>query len=379
MKNSVRFFGPLGRKSGYGSAVKNFALAFSKSGINTKFHFPNDVKKSNADIMKVLKDYGGKTNIDFYLHCPPWTTHRSLAKYKIAYFYWEADKLPVSWNRAINTVDEIWAPCNLVKKACINAKFRGKIRVVPTPNDKWNHSERIIIPSQISDDYIISDSVFKFYSVFQWHERKGFRELLNAYYKTFAKNDRVMLILKVNPLILKGSHQNKSNDVKKIKSDISIIKRKLNQKYYPPVLLVPNIVPVKTIEAIHNTCDCYVTAHHGEGWGMPIHDAMLAGNHIITTKFGGITESLDEGSAHIIKHKVGPVTNMGWSPLYNKHQSWAYPSISHLGRLMRDVYINHDRYIERTNTAKEIVESFTTDKAAEMINRNISRLNIRNN
>ena len=78
---------------------------------------------------------------------------------------------------------------------------------------------------------------------------------------------------------------------------------------------------------------------------MPIHDAMQAGKQIITTKYGGVTEYLTNESAHIIKHKLGPVSNMEWSRLYNSQQNWAYPGLTHMQGLMREVFENHDSYL----------------------------------
>ena len=169
--NRVRMFGPLGESSGYGNAVKGFAEAFSKSDIPTKFHFGKKAETDYSEFMDSLRKYNGDTNVDFYLHGPPWSKHKSQA-YKIGYFYWEADRLPISWERVINQVDELWVPCGLVETACRKAKFRGPIKIIPTPGRKWEHKQKIVIPSDFSNDFIVSDDVFKFYSIFQWHERK---------------------------------------------------------------------------------------------------------------------------------------------------------------------------------------------------------------
>lgn len=37
----------------------------------------------------------------------------------------------------------------------------------------------------------------------------------------------------------------------------------------------------------HVAHDCFVTASHGEAWGMPCHDAVLAENHVLAPKWGG--------------------------------------------------------------------------------------------
>lgn len=363
---SVRFFGPIGDYSGYGNAVKNFALSFSRSKIPTKFMFGAKAKKDHADILDKLDSYLGNCKIDFYLHGPPYSRHKSKASYKIAYFYWEADTLPIAWNRSISHVNELWVPCNLVKEACLKAKFKGPIRVVPTPCAPLETDKKIIIPSSFAGDFVVSDEVYKFYSIFQWHERKGYKELLNSYYRTFTEKDKVLLILKVNALNISGN----TEDL--IKPDILAIKRKLNLSYYPPVYLMTNLVSNETIQAIHNTADCYVAPHHGEGWGLPIHDAMISGNQIIATKFGGVTEYLDEQSAHIIPHKTGPVSGMQWMSLYGPYQNWAYPSTNHLSRIMRDVYENSGQYRYKGDNAKKIGHQMDIDGVARIIEKNLA-------
>lgn len=361
--NAVRFFGPINNYSGYGNAVFNFAKAFSESSINTKFLFSN--KASNSQYIKKLQRYKGPTNIDFYLHCPPYNTHKSNA-YKIAYFYWEADRLPRNWVRSINGVDELWVPCNLVRDACKRAKFRGPIKVIPTPSDYWNDREEVDFVISSDNKYMVNNDLYKFYSIFQWQNRKNWITLLTSYYKAFSDSDNVVLILKVNPL-------NMGNYVEsEIRADILRLKRRLNLPYYPPIFLSTSIVPTDSIRAIHNVGDCYVSPHHGEGWGMPIHDAMHSGNQIIVTKYGGVTEYLDDSSAHIIKHSLGAVKNMEWSPLYGSYQNWAYPSSNHLSKLFVDVYKNHNDYTSKAEKAKIIANSMTIQEISKIISKELS-------
>jgi len=137
------------------------------------------------------------------------------------------------------------------------------------------------------------------------------------------------------------------------------------------------IVNTKIIQSIHNSCDCYVAPFHGEGWGMPIHDAMLSSNQIITTKYGGVSEFLDKSSAHIINHKMGSVSNMEWSPLYNQRQNWAYPSIHHLSKIMRYVYKNSEEYKGMSVNANRITKDMTTDSISKIIEKNILSIGLK--
>jgi hypothetical protein len=108
---------------------------------------------------------------------------------------------------------------------------------------------------------------------------------------------------------------------------------------------------------LHESCNAYVSPHRGEGWGIPIHDAMCAGNNIVVTKFGGVTDFLSRDSANIISHSLVPVSNMEWSPhVYNNRQKWANPSRVSLSKNMREVYskYNSSLMIKKRRSARKI-------------------------
>ncbi len=343
MKKIV-FHGSMNEMTGYGNAVYNMAESFKNSNLDVSFSFnhPNF-------------NHGTSGDIHFFLHGPPWP---KVHGYKIGYFYWEADSLPITWYKLLNSADELWAPCNLIKNAILKTGFKKKLIIIPTAVRPFE-SKILDLVILNNKKVKITDSTFKFYSIFQWHERKGFKELLTSYYQSFTPDDNVILILKVNPLNFKG------NTIDKIKLDIYSIKDKLKLKFYPPIFLNTNLVSKEYIDGIHTIGDCYVSPHHGEGWGMPIHDAAIKSKNIITTQYGGFTESLDNDSAFIIKHSIGPVNGMSWLNLFYKNQSWAYPSINHLSKLMRQVY--DDRDLFKGNKAFNIANSMNIDNISKLI------------
>ena len=98
---------------------------------------------------------------------------------------------------------------------------------------------------------------------------------------------------------------------------------------------------------------------------------MLAGNQVIVTQYGGVTEHLSNESAHIIEHKMGPVANMSWSVLYGSYQSWAYPSIRSLSSHMRKVYTDPSRYADKAIKAREIAETMTTQAISNIIDKEL--------
>jgi glycosyltransferase involved in cell wall biosynthesis len=340
----VRFFGHAKPNSGYGNATMAIARAFSDSSIPTKYIINNEEFKSS------LNNYDGNTEIDFYLQTPPFSKHKT-SSYRIGYFYWEADVLPKLWAKDIQTsVDEIWVPCQLTKSAVLKAGFRGRVEVVFTPYVNNLECNDIKVLSNISPSLVLSDDIFKFYSIFQWNERKGYNELLTSYYNEFSSNDNVILILKVNEVKHKG------HGLERIKNDILKIKSRTNKKNMPKVCLITQHLSREDLNGLHSICDAFVLPHHGEGWGMPIHDAMLHGKNIITTKYGGITEYLNDDSAFLVDFNLGEVNRIDWNPWYEKGQKWAYPRISSIMSNMRYLYENGST---KGLVAKDIAERFS--------------------
>ena len=99
---------------------------------------------------------------------------------------------------------------------------------------------------------------------------------------------------------------------------------------------------------------------------MPIHDAINFKNELIITKFGGITEFLDEKSANIIEHSMGAVKNMKWCPFYGSYQSWANPSKKSLKKIMRDTYVS-SKNNEKVNNAFNLVKNFDIEGVGSII------------
>jgi hypothetical protein len=323
----VMFYGRSEGFGGYSQATRHIAKAFSESSALVSF-------ESKEPFYKGMSTYSGPCDIDFYIQTPPFSEHKS-RNYKIGYFYWEADRLPKNWERDIcSSLDEIWVPCNLTKIACRKAGFSGPIEVVHTPRPIELNTEPIAIPLKGSEKMAIGDDVFVFYSIFQWNERKGYRKLFRAYYEEFSKKDNVLLVVKTNPI------KHRDHGLSKIKNDVLSLKKYCKNRRAAPVFLTTKILTNEHVAGLHDLGDCFVLPHHGEGWGMPIHDAMMHNSLIITTPYGGITEHLNSSNAFLIKHKMVEVKPMNWISLYQSNQRWADPDIGHLKNLMRAAYNN---------------------------------------
>ena len=306
----MRVIGNSGIGSGYKQAAKNIFECFEASKLNCIFQDKKDrVIKVKGNVVSPEKS--------FYITAPPFGKFYS--NYNIAYFYWETDTLPINWKRDINTMDKVWSPCDLVTSCLKKIGYSGIIRNVPTPSRQKKNIKNLI-NFKIEDDMVLDDSCFKFYSIFQWNYRKGYDILIKSYLEEFSENENVVLILKINPLINKNT-----NFMINVKKFINGVKAKIKKKKFPKIIVCTEFFSNLEIDALHETGDCFVLPHRGEGWGMPIARAIQYDNHIITTKFGGITDYLDDTNINIINHNMSVVQNMGWSGLYRSSQKWAEP------------------------------------------------------
>lgn len=338
--------------SGYSQAARNISKSLAKSSIPIVFGLKNEF----------LKEIGGKfsphSKCDINLHIkPPFKIEKPVkGQYNIGYFYWETDCLPEEWGNVIKQrLDEVWVPCKITARACRNAGFKGPIEILHTPMEKSGHKDNkgaASFSATANDTYI-------FYSIFQWNARKGYDILFRAYCEEFDKSDNVLLVVKTMPVEIREKTD--------IDCDIENILTKNNIKDVPNFFVIKKKIPYEDIMSIHDVGDCFVLPHHGEGWGMPIHQAMCCENLIITTKFGGVTELLNKKNSLIINSTLTPVTPMDWNPWYKNNQKWAKPSVSHLKKLMRQAYdVGKGGYSDKRLEAKKIgtginLESFAKD------------------
>jgi len=360
----IRVFGNPQDCNGYGHATQNICKALSDSKIPAKFVFSGP----NKDFADNLSQNAKSPKVDLYIQTPPFKEHRS-NNYKIGYFYWEADLLPKVWASDINkSLDEIWVPCELTKRSCVLAGFKKRIEILPTPAKSPIFKSPIQL-SGYNDKLRISDNTFKFYSIFQWNERKGYNKLLRAYYEEFSEKENVVLILKVNPIrhALHGLFKI-NRDIIKIRSSVFSKKRSL-----PKILLITEQLSEEHLSGLHHSCDAFVLPHRGEGWGMPIHDAINHQNFIITTKFGGITEWLTESNSFLIDHSLTRVTPMNWNPWYAEYQSWANPSLTSLKMLMRNCFDKRKEFDYKKANLLDLSQKFTIKECSNNLEKILSQ------
>lgn len=239
-------------------------------------------------------------------------------KYNIAVWAWETSHFPEKFLESTKYFDEIWTLSSFVAKS-ISRVCSIPVITITCPLEL---DEKLLVQDKGRfgfDDNFLFLFVFDFASIF---ERKNPIGIINSFKKAFNENDKIALIIKcINSEKFPDEYNNliKSCNRKNIK----IITENMSKQEYYSLLA---------------SCDCYVSLHRSEGFGLTIQEAMYAGKPVIATDYGGNTDFMDVTNSFPVKYHIIELKE-NYGP-YKKDDEWAEPDLDHAASLMRYVYEN---------------------------------------
>lgn len=360
-KNNIQvcYCGPARDYSGYGEANRHDIAALDSVGIELTAHVPKYVLElSDFGHLGELIDRVEDNKIDYnikIIHSTPnvWGKFLEPGKYHIGRLIWETDKLPHDFILGARLMDEIWTGCEYSKQAILNSGVDRPVYVIPEAIDLEH------IPTQLPPYEMPYKHDFMFYSIFEWSDRKNPEALLRAYWKTFKEGEDVGLVIKTYMDNFGTRNQNE------ILTQIDKIKRSLRLPYYAPLYVVDYLMDRHQIYRFHATNDCFVSAHRGEGWGVPQMEAMALGKPIISTNLGGIHEWIKTGiHGYTLDYDMIPIgkvsKNKQW---YTQDMQWAEINPEGLEIALRFAFENRDENKVVAKNARKLLDTHFSLKA----------------
>jgi glycosyltransferase involved in cell wall biosynthesis len=125
-------------------------------------------------------------------------------------------------------------------------------------------------------------------SIGKFEERKGYRELLEAFKLAFDNSPEVELVIKADYFL---DPENKKQQCIQLINELGLTNVKL---------IWGELTTVQLFE-LYNFADVYVTATRAEGWGLPIIEAAATGLPIIAPFYSGPTEFLKLIESSVLK------------------------------------------------------------------------------
>jgi glycosyltransferase involved in cell wall biosynthesis len=106
------------------------------------------------------------------------------------------------------------------------------------------------------------------------------------------------------------------------------------------ISVVDAVISRAEVNALYRLCDCYVSLHRSEGFGLTIVEAMAAGKPVIATAYSGNMDFMTPHNSFPVRYNLTEIER-DHGP-YRKGWHWAEPDLDHAVELMRHTYESRD-------------------------------------
>lgn len=241
-------------------------------------------------------------------------------RYTILFLVWESEYLPSKYEKTINLFNEIWTASTYCKNI-FEKVYNGPVITVPHP------VELTLEPPKNRIDYF-NENRFSFLFVFSYHsstERKNPFFLVEAFIKAFGNDDHVELIIKTLGSQKFKKAKKKLHQATSSRNNIKIIEMDLDKN---------------SVNQLINDCDCYVSMHHAEGFGLTLAEAMYLGKPTVATNYSGNTEFMNDDTSFLLDYELGLIENPDAN--FCPRTLWGNPNMQSAVEKLREVYRNPD-------------------------------------
>jgi glycosyltransferase involved in cell wall biosynthesis len=265
-------------------------------------------------------------------------------RYSIGVWFWETSVFRDA--RADVFVDEIWTASEFVR-AAIAPHVRVPVELLPIPFPVPLEPELSRAELRLPGGY-----VFLFLFDFVSAERKNPLGVVDAFRRAFAPDEGPTLVLKsLNGRERSPRQLEELEAAAAGRSDIVVMDR---------------YVTATERDAFVASCDCFVSLHRSEGFGLTMAEAISHGKPVIATGYSGNLEFMDDATSYLVPHRLVDVPRSWWA--YAPGAVWADPDLDAAAAAMRHVWEHADEARARGARAREcLLERFTVGRTARFL------------
>jgi GT2 family glycosyltransferase len=273
--------------------------------------------------------------------------HRAKGRRRVGFTMLEVDGFPKDWVEQANALDEVWVPSEFNRQAFLEQGLKVPIEKIPLGVDVDLFHPGALARKNPKGEYV-------FLASFEWGERKDPWLLLRAFSDTFSASEPVRLLCKIvnrDPMV-------------RLKEEIARLRLKPDGGRISYLLNLE--FPHEELPVLYRSADCFLAVSRGEGWDMPLMEAMACGLPTIATDWSSHREFVHDGIAYrlAVERLIPAVAKC---PYYAGFR-WAQADEEHLRHLLRHVYEHRDEASAKgVAAAREMAEKWTWRKAAEKI------------
>lgn len=256
-------------------------------------------------------------------------------KYNIAYFAWELPEFPDAWVPSFDYYDEVWCPSDFTTAAIA---MKSPVPVVTMPHAIEIPRRLGLLPLSQGQDASGAGSLknrstaelraqfnlpvedFLFLTLFDLNSyaaRKNPRAVIDAFRQSGLAGRGAALVVKV---------QNVSSNA----SDFAALQASVHD--LRGTVLLTETMSRADIYALEAACDCFVSLHRSEGFGLAVAECMALGKPVISTDWSGTAEFVNSDNGCPVRARI--VTLEQNHGPYAKGSTWADPDPAHAAEHM---------------------------------------------
>jgi glycosyltransferase involved in cell wall biosynthesis len=275
---------------------------------------------------------------------------------------WEFGSLPKSWvGPESDGIDEFWAYSRFVRDCYIKSGVSAdRVHVVPLGVDTSRfHPQAQPLP-------VRTTKTFKFLFVGGTIHRKGIDILLNAFVRAFTANDPVCLVIKDVGSASFYRQSNPRDQIEKIRA----------QSGAPEIVYLDQELSSSELAGLYTACNCLVHPYRGEGFGLPIAEAMASGLPVIVTEYGAALDYCTAENAYLIPARIMRFRHKRIGALETVDIPWlAEADPAALVALMRHVVDHQDEAQAKGSSAADHIQRFFTwERSIDVIETRLAQL-----
>ena len=241
-------------------------------------------------------------------------------KYNIAYFAWELPEFPDAWVPSLDYYDEIWCPSNFTAAAIA---MKSAVPVLTMP-----HAISFARPAEstaaLRARLGLPADKFLFLSLFDlnsYAERKNPHAVVEAFRQSGLATAGAALVLKV---------QNVAGN----EADFAALRDRVRD--LPGTVLLTTTLSRADVYALEAACNCFVSLHRAEGFGLAVAECMYLGKPVISTDWSATAEFVTpDNGCPVHAPLVTLAQNHG---PYAKGATWADPDPAHAASWMKKLF-----------------------------------------
>lgn len=257
------------------------------------------------------------------------------AHYNVGLWAWELHACYAEWHAFSRLFNEIWVP-STYSAAAVRSVSAVPVHVIPYVVDA--------LPTESSfrrSAFNLDDSAFLFAYVFDpasTFERKNPLALFRAFRKAFGESRDVQLVFKLH-------HGGWAPAATKL----------LERLAYGTtnVRTIDQTFSEEEFYGLLRSCDCFVSPHRAEGYGLNIASAMFYQKPVIVTGYSGNMDFTTPDNAFLIDYDLVPLERD--IDCFKAGYVWAEPSEDHLAALLRAVVDARDDAHRRAERGQQTI------------------------